>query len=124
MSLIKFRAFYLLYPAAILLVGIIIHIIGLFSALIRPLTLWSLWVHFSMLLINTTALTGLLLKKRWGYYTALTVMVLFALTQVSLLAIHFTIIPNLSFEVQNAASFILCSLAAYCLYVIRADQWL
>jgi hypothetical protein len=55
-------------PPVVFFFGIIIHIKGLILMDWSNISLWEIWVHFFMLVFNALIVTGLLLKRRWGYY--------------------------------------------------------
>ncbi len=110
----KIRLFYFMFPMLLLLLGVIIHLSGLFHLFRGNITLWNLWVHFSMLFIDISAILGLVLRKKWGHYEALAIFVLFAIVQLALAVLH--IISDGPFGIQNTGTFFLCILAVYCIY--------
>jgi hypothetical protein len=79
--------------------------------------LWNVWVHFSMLFINSIAFYGLLFRKKWGYYCALTIFILFGVTQVVLGVFHITSKGKIPFEIQNYGAILFCITAVICLFV-------
>lgn len=112
---LKNNLFY--FPLCFLLVGIIIHIMGLFDIIHKDnYSVWNVWVHFSMLLINTIAFYGLLSRKKWGYYGALAIFILFGATQLVLGLFHIVSKGKIPFDIQNYGTILVCIVAVVCLF--------
>ncbi len=104
------------FPLCILLVGIIIHIVGLFNLINKETySLWNIWVDVSMLFIDISAFYGLLTNKKWGYYESIAIFMIFGLVQLILGVFSIATRGNIPFEIQNLGALIVCLIAAICL---------
>ncbi|PKM76564.1 MAG: hypothetical protein CVU90_11435 [Firmicutes bacterium HGW-Firmicutes-15] len=104
------------FPLCILLIGIIIHIVGLFNLINKEIySLWNVWVDVSMLFIDISAFYGLLTNKKWGYYESIAIFIIFGLVQLFLGVFSIATRGNIPFEIQNLGALIVCVIAAICL---------
>lgn len=68
-------------PLIVLCIGLIIHIYGIATLNLGNSSLWSLWVHFSMIIVDSLLLLALIMKLEIGFWGALVGFSLFGLTQ-------------------------------------------
>lgn len=68
-------------PLIVLCIGLIIHIQGIATLDLENSSLWSLWVHFSMIVVDSLLLLALIMKLKIGFYGAIVGFGIFGLTQ-------------------------------------------
>lgn len=119
---LKTRDILFYVPLCFLLIGVIVHIVGLLNVVNnKSFSLWNIWVDFSMLFIDIAAFYGLLVKKKWGYYASMAVFALSGLVQLFLGISHMTSRGEIPFEIQNFGAIVVCVIAAICLYNMKDE---
>jgi hypothetical protein len=109
---ILYLKFYKIIPQLVLIIGIVIHTYGICKIVQGQIlsSLWSLWVDFSMLVINSVLLYTLLKKYRIGYFGGIMIFTVFALLQGGF-AVAIYIGVNTYFNLIMALTITVCCLA-------------
>ncbi|MFP4164334.1 MAG: hypothetical protein ACLFQB_10520 [Chitinispirillaceae bacterium] len=82
----KVQRWYSKTPHIVLWAGLMIHIYGIASLKLETATLWNIWVHFSMIVVDSLLLAALIMKLRIGFWAALVGFSLFGLIQAGFAA--------------------------------------
>jgi hypothetical protein len=105
-------------PIAILLIGLSIHAIGIIALFSHPFSLWNVWVHISMVIVDSLLIIGLLNRLKLGYFIGLTGFILFGLLQAGF-GIATFIGYRVGFNFAQALTIAFCSLAIAALILQR-----
>ncbi len=99
-----------LIPIIALATGLIIHITGLISLIHRFESLWILWVHFSMTIIDGTLIYALWNKLRSGYIISIIGFSIFGLIQAGFAGANYMGF-NCAFNLAMAVTISVCCLS-------------
>jgi len=97
-------------PIIALSTGLLIHLVGLFNLIQKFESLWILWVHVSMIIIDTGLIYALWKRMRLGYIFGIIGFSLFGLLQAGFAGAIF-IGFNWSFNLSMAITIAICSLS-------------
>lgn len=98
-------------PIVLFLAGNVIHSVGLVIAIASRAGPWELWVHLSMLAVNSAALLLLLRNNRFAFLFGGGILAIFVASQPIYFLLGF---DNLTFE--NCIAMILATCGAFILF--------
>jgi hypothetical protein len=100
-------------PYLSLFTGLLIHGKGLHSLLTSTVTLWPLWVHCSMIVVDSALLVGFFMKLKAGFWAGILAFGAFAFLQLSFsLGNYFGLNVPFTFEMGMTVSLCCLSITA------------
>lgn len=97
-------------PFLALFTGLIIHIFGIFRLFTSDATLWNIWVHTSMILLDSFLILTLYNRIKLGYYCSIILFFLFGLLQSGFALCNYLGLDS-PFNLQMAITISVCCLA-------------
>lgn len=116
----KYIGFFLRLPFYILIIGLVIHLKGLIQLTYHFESIWVLWVHVSMTIIDGALFYLLLYKVKSGYILGMILFQSFGMLQIGF-AVVIIFGANCSFNLSMAITIALCYLASTSL-ILNKDK--